>query len=639
MMHTVSRSTWCSLYALTASPVTQSHGRKTQAAFSTTTKPSSSAQTPASSSSSAAPRLNKYSSTITQPKARGGAQSMLYACGLSEADMNKAQVGIASVWWEGNPCNMHLNELSASVKKGVDSTDGLIGLRFNTIGVSDAISMGTDGMSYSLPSRDIIADSIETVMHAQWYDAAITVPGCDKNMPGCLMAMCRVNRPSLMIYGGAIAAGQSCRGLPIDIISSFQAYGETLNGTITETDRADIVRHACPGQGSCGGMYTANTMASAIEAMGMMLPFSSSIPAAHPAKLTECVEAGKAVRRLLAADIKPTDILTKQAFENGITTVMALGGSTNAVLHLLAVARALSIDLSLADFQRISDRTPLIADLKPSGKYVMADLHTIGGVPAVLKYLLAEGYLHGDCMTVTGQTLAQNLASVRDLGHVPGVPSVVKNGAGPGNQDLIVSLSTPLKETGHLQILRGNLAPDGAVAKITGKEGLEFEGKALVYDGEEAMLAAFQQGKIPKGEKLVIIIRYEGPKGGPGMPEMLTPTSIIMGAGMGKDVALVTDGRFSGGSHGFIIGHVCPEAAVGGPIALVQDGDIVRIGVQGRVGEREYGGVLEVKNVDAAELSRRKAKWSPKTDKFDQGILRKYIKSVTSASEGCVTDA
>jgi dihydroxy-acid dehydratase len=561
---------------------------------------------------------------------------MLYATGFTEQDMNKAQVGIASVWWEGNPCNMHLNELASHVKKGVDSPD-LIGLRFNTIGVSDAISMGTDGMSYSLPSRDIIADSIETVMHAQWYDGCITVPGCDKNMPGCLMAMSRVNRPSLMVYGGAIMAGQ-CGGQPIDIISSFQAYGETVAGRMKEEQRRDIVRLACPGQGSCGGMYTANTMASCIEAMGMMLPYSSSIPAADPAKLRECEQAGRALHTLLTHDIKPSDILTAKAFENGMTVIMALAGSTNSVLHLLAIARALNLPLSLADFQRISDKTPFIADLKPSGRYVMADLHTIGGVPAVMKYLLEEGMLHGDCLTVTGRTVAENLKEVRPLGHIDGVDSQVRKGHGPGGQDLIHSLSSPIKSSGHLQILRGNLAPEGAVAKITGKEGLEFEGRALCYDSEEEMLEAFNAGRINKGEKLVIIIRYEGPKGGPGMPEMLTPTSAIMGAGMGKDVALVTDGRFSGGSHGFIIGHVAPEAAVGGPIGLVRDGEIVRIRVTGEVGMRDEGGVLEVDGVDEEEWERRKRDWRPKESPFTQGILRKYIKSVTSASEGCITD-
>ena len=551
--------------------------------------------------------------------------------------MDKAQVGIASVWWEGNPCNMHLNELAAHVKKGVDSDSGLIGLRFNTVGVSDAISMGTDGMSYSLPSRDVIADSIETVMHAQWYDGCVTVPGCDKNMPGCLMAMARVDRPSLMIYGGSIMPGQ-CGGQQIDIISSFQAYGETLAGRLKEEQRQQIVRHACPGQGSCGGMYTANTMASCIEAMGMMLPYSSSIPAAHPSKLQECESAGRAVRVLLERDLKPSDILTLKAFENGMTVVMALGGSTNAVLHLLAIARALELPLSLADFQRISDKTPLIADLKPSGRYVMADLHTIGGVPAVMKYLLAEGFLHGDCLTVTGKTVAENLDGLRPLGHIDGIDSAVKKGAGPGNQDLIRPLTSPIKASGHLQILRGNLAPEGAVAKITGKEGLEFEGRALCYDSEEEMLAAFQAGRVAKGEKLVVIIRYEGPKGGPGMPEMLTPTSVIMGSGMGKDVALVTDGRFSGGSHGFIIGHVSPEAAVGGPIALVRDGELVRIRVTGELGRREEGGVLEVDGVDEEEWERRRAAWTAKDTGHRQGIMRKYINSVSSASLGCVTD-
>lgn len=555
--------------------------------------------------------------------------------------MSKAQVGIASVWWEGNPCNMHLNKLADHVKTGIDSTADLKGLRFNTIGVSDAISMGTDGMSYSLPSRDIIADSIETVMHAQWYDAVVTVPGCDKNMPGCLMAMCRVDRPAIMVYGGTIAAGH-CGGKSLDIISSFQAYGEMMEGKIKEDERKDIVRNACPGQGSCGGMYTANTMASCIEAMGMTLPYSSSIPAADAAKLRECEEAGKAVRYLLEKDITPSKILTREAFENGMTVVMALGGSTNAVLHLLAIAHSLGFELTLADFQRISDRTPLIADLKPSGKYVMEDLHSIGGVPAVMKYLLDEGYLHGDVLTVTGKTVAENLASVRPLGFIDGLKSVVAKGSGPGGQDLIRPVATPIKANAHIQILKGNLAPDGAVAKITGKEGIEFTGRALVYDSEEDMLVAFQAGKIDAAHrqynKLVIVIRYEGPKGGPGMPEMLTPTSIIMGAGLGKDVALVTDGRFSGGSHGFIIGHVCPEAAVGGPIGLVRDGEVVRIRVTGEVGSRDEGGVLEVEGVEAEEWERRRKEWQPKPDGQKRGILKKYIKSVSSASEGCITD-
>lgn len=568
---------------------------------------------------------------------------MLHAVGLTEADLKKAQVGIASVWWEGNPCNMHLNVLASHVKKGVDETNEMIGLRFNTIGVSDAISMGTRGMSYSLPSRDLIADSVETVMGAQWYDACITVPGCDKNMPGCLIGMARINRPSLMVYGGTIAAGQSCRGQSIDIISSFQAYAESVAGRMSEEDRKDIVRHACPGQGGCGGMYTANTMATCIEAMGMMLPYSSSIPAANSAKLAECEAAGKAAKLLLERDIKPRDILTKKAFENGITTVMALGGSTNAVLHLLAIARAVDVDLTLDDFQRLSDSVPLLADLKPSGKYVMADLHTIGGTPAVLKYLLEAGLLHGDCMTVTGYTVAENLANLPGLGHVDGMVSNVtkiseQSGGGPGNQDLILPVTRPLKPTAHLQILRGNIAPDGAVAKITGKEGTEFTGRALVYDGEEDMLTAFQQGLIPKNEKLVIVIRYEGPKGGPGMPEMLTPTSIIMGAGMGKDVAMITDGRFSGGSHGFIVGHVSPEAYDGGPIALVKNGDTVRIRVSGEVGSRSHGGELEIVDITEEQFEIRKSQWVQPPPREQRGVLSKYIRSVTSASKGCVTD-
>jgi dihydroxy-acid dehydratase len=555
--------------------------------------------------------LNRYSRRITQPRSQGASQAQLYATGLTEADLDKAQVGIASVWYEGNPCNMHLDKLAARAKQGVVDA-GLVGMRFDTIGVSDGMSMGTEGMSYSLQSRDLIADSIETVMCAQWYDANISIPGCDKNMPGCLMAMGRVNRPSLMVYGGTIRAGRGRTGCPLDIVSAFQSYGEFIAQRIDEAERFDIVRHACPGPGACGGMYTANTMASAIEALGMSLPGSSSTPAEDPKKLDECFAAGAAIRRLLEQDLKPRDIMTREAFENAMAVVMALGGSTNAVLHLIAMARAVDVPLTLDDFQRASDRTPFLADLKPSGRYVMEDLHRVGGTPAVLKLLLEHGALHGDCVTVTGRTLAENLQ---------GLPGLT-----PG-QDVVRPWSDPIKETGHIAILRGSLAPEGAVAKITGKEGTSFGGPALVYDSEEAMLAALEKGAIAKGS--VLIIRYEGPKGGPGMPEMLTCTSAIMGAGLGAHVALVTDGRFSGGSHGFLIGHVTPEAQDGGPIALVRDGDVVRIDAKKRVIELE---------VPAAELARRRAAWTAPPLKATRGTLFKYIKNVRSASEGCVTD-
>ncbi len=536
---------------------------------------------------------------------------MLYATGLTRGDMDKAEVGIASVWYEGNSCNMHLNDLAQVVKDGVVKAD-LVGMRFNTIGVSDGISMGTDGMSYSLQSRDIIADSVETVMNAQWYDANITIPGCDKNMPGCLIAMGRVNRPALMIYGGTIRAGHGSAGEKLDVVSAFQSYGELLAGKIDENKRLDIVQNACPGPGACGGMYTANTMASAIEAMGMSLPYSSSTPAEDRKKQEECLAAGAAIRTLLERDIKPRDIMTREAFENALVTIMALGGSTNAVLHLIAAARAVDVPLSLDDFQTISDRVPLLADLKPSGQYVMEDLHRVGGTPAVLKYLLSKGALHGDCMTVTGKTLAENLA------ELPGLQE---------GQKVIYPWESPIKKTGHLTILRGTLAPEGSVAKITGKEGLHFEGKARVFDCEEDMLAAMEKGQIGKGD--VIVIRYEGPKGGPGMPEMLSPTSVIMGAGLGQDVALITDGRFSGGSHGFIVGHITPEAQEGGPIALVQDGDLIRINAETRS--------IDV-DLPEKELARRRSKWKAPALKATRGTLYKYIKNVKSASVGCVTD-
>jgi dihydroxy-acid dehydratase len=555
--------------------------------------------------------LNKLSSRITQPKSQGASQAMLYGTGLTEADMAKAQVGIASVWYEGNTCNMHLNRLAEKVKEGVTAA-GMVGMRFNTIGVSDGISMGTEGMSYSLQSRDLIADSIETVMGAQWYDALVALPGCDKNMPGCLMAMGRLNRPAIMVYGGTIRAGCTPRHPKLDIVSAFQAYGEFITGRIEEEERAEIIRCSIPGAGACGGMYTANTMASAIEALGMSLPYSSSIPAEDPLKEGECIAAGKAILHLLEKDLKPRDIMTREAFENAMVIVMALGGSTNAVLHLIAMARAVDVPLSIDDFQAVSDRVPFLADLKPSGKYVMEDLHHVGGTPAVMKYLFEKGYLNGDCMTVTGKTIAQNLV------EAPGLAE---------GQRVIHPVEQPIKATGHIRIMRGNFCPDGAVAKITGKEGLKFTGPARCYDSEEEMLHGLERGEIQKGD--VILIRYEGPKGGPGMPEMLTPTSAIMGAGLGSDVALITDGRFSGGSHGFIVGHVTPEAQAGGPIALVQNGDQITIDA-------------EANRIDVAlstdELDRRRQAWKAPPYKFTRGTLYKYIKSVKSASEGCVTD-
>ena len=554
--------------------------------------------------------LNKFSSRVTQPKSQGASQAMLYGTGMTPEDMNKGQVGIGSVWYEGNTCNMHLLELALEVKKAVVA-ENLVGMRFNTIGVSDGISMGTDGMSYSLQSRDLIADSMETIMGAQWYDALIALPGCDKNMPGCLMAMGRLNRPSLMIYGGTIRAGK-WNGHSLDIVSAFQCYGQYISGQIDEETRANIVRKSCPGAGACGGMYTANTMASAIEALGMSLPYSASIPAEDPAKMDECKRAAKAIRHLMEIDLKPRDIMTRAAFENAMVIVVALGGSTNAVLHLIAMARSVGIDLKLNDFQNVSDRVPFLADLKPSGKFVQEDLHSVGGTPAVMKYLLAEGFMTGDCMTVTGRTLAENVADL------PGL----KKG-----QTVIQPITSPIKATGHIQILFGNLAPEGSVAKITGKEGMRFSGPARCYNSEELMLAALEKGQIKKGD--VIIIRYEGPKGGPGMPEMLTPTSAIMGAGLGSDVALLTDGRFSGGSHGFIVGHVTPEAQEGGPLALVMDNDIVTLDAD----ENR----LDVA-VSESELASRKAKWHAPPLKATRGTLYKYIKNVKSASEGCVTD-
>lgn len=554
--------------------------------------------------------LNKYSRRITQPAVQGASQAMLYGTGMTEADMDKAQVGIGSVWYEGNTCNMHLDKLALEVKKGVTEAD-LIGMRFNTIGVSDGISMGTDGMSYSLQSRDVIADSIETIMAGQWYDACIALPGCDKNMPGCLIAMGRLNRPSLMVYGGTIRAGK-LNGCKLDIVSAFQSYGEYVAGKIDDEQRKEIVKKSCPGAGACGGMYTANTMASAIEALGMALPYSSSIPAEDPAKIDECHRAGEAILKLLQLDLKPRDVMTRKAFENALVLITVLGGSTNAVLHLIAIARSVDVSLTLDDFQAVSDRTPFLADLKPSGKFVQEDLHAVGGTPAVLKFLLEHGMIHGDCMTVTGKTLAENVA------ELPGLTE---------GQEVIRPLNNPIKSSGHLQILRGNLAPGGSVAKITGKEGNVFSGTANVFDSEEDMVAALEEKKINKGD--VVIIRYEGPKGGPGMPEMLTPTSAIMGAGLGSDVALMTDGRFSGGSHGFIVGHITPEAQEGGPIALVKNGDKITIDSDKNVIDLE---------VDPAELENRRKAWTAPPLKATRGTLHRYIKTVKSASEGCVTD-
>lgn len=555
-------------------------------------------------------KLNKYSSRITQPPSQGASQAMLYGTGLTPEDMDKPQVGIASMWYEGNTCNMHLLDLAAKVKEGMAAA-GLVGMRFNTIGVSDGISMGTEGMSYSLQSRDLIADSIETVVGAQWYDALVCLPGCDKNMPGSMIALGRLNRPGLMIYGGTIRPG--CQnGQKLDIVSAFQSYGQFIAGNISEDQRRTIVQKSCPGAGACGGMYTANTMASAIEALGMSLPYSSSNPATAPEKLEECLRAGAVVRHLLEEDIKPRDIMTPPAFENAMRIVMVLGGSTNAVLHLIAMARSVGVELTIDDFQKMSDKTPYLADLKPSGKYVMEDLHEIGGTPAVLKALLAEGMLHGDCLTVTGKTIAEN---IKDL---PGFEE---------GQDLFRPFSNPIKATGHLQILYGNVAPEGAVAKITGKEGTRFTGTAKVYDSEEDTLHALERKEIHKGD--VVVIRYEGPKGGPGMPEMLTITSAIMGAGLGNDVALITDGRFSGGTHGFVVGHVTPEAQEGGPIALLQTGDKITIDADNNV-----------INVDLsdAELAARRERWQQPPYKANRGTLYKYIKNVKSASLGCVTD-
>ncbi len=556
-----------------------------------------------------AKELNVHSKTITQDPTQPASQAMLYGVGLTDDDMKKAQVGIVSTGYEGNTCNMHLNGFAVDIKKSVVDAN-LVGLIFHTIGVSDGISNGTQGMKYSLVSRDIIADSIETVVNAQFYDAVIPVVGCDKNMPGAMIALGRLNRPGILVYGGSIAGGHYC-GKTLNIISAFEALGEKNQGTLNDEDYKGIIKNSCPGAGACGGMYTANTMSSAIEAMGMSLPYSSSAPALSKEKQAELQNVGAAMRNLMEKDIKPRDIMTRKAFENAMRVIVILGGSTNAVLHLIAMAKAVDVPLNLNDFQKMSDETPFLADLKPSGKYLMEDLHAVGGVPAVMKMLLEKGLLHGDCMTVTGKTLAENLAIVPSL----------KVG-----QDLIMPFDKPLKATGHIRILYGNLATMGSVAKITGKEGELFEGPAVVFDDEFAAIDGILGGKVKKGN--VIVIRYEGPKGGPGMPEMLKPTSAVMGAGLGKDVALITDGRFSGGSHGFMVGHICPEAQEGGTIGLVKDGDIIRIDA--------IKNTIDVK-VSDAELAERRKSWKPKVGPT-RGILYKYAKCVSPASEGCVTD-
>ena len=554
--------------------------------------------------------MNKYSKTVTQDPTQPAAQAMLHAIGLTDDDLQKPLVGIASTGYEGNPCNMHLNDLSLHVKEGAAQVD-LVGLIFNTIGVSDGISMGTPGMRFSLPSRDLIADSMETVMGAMSYDAMVTVVGCDKNMPGALMAMLRLNRPSVLLYGGTIAAG-CLNDKKLDIVSAFEAWGQKVAGSIGEKEFKAVVQNACPGAGACGGMYTANTMASSIETLGMSLPYSSSNPAVGQAKEKDAVDAGKALQLLLQKDIKPKDIVTKKSLENALRLITVLGGSTNAVLHYLAIAKAANIDLTIDDFQRISDCTPFLADLKPSGKFLMEDVHRVGGVPAVMKYMLEQGMLHGDCLTVTGKTIAENLETVQPL---------------KVDQKVIRPVSNPIKPTGHIRILKGNLAEEGSVAKITGKEGLVFSGPARVFEGEFDANDGIRSGQVQKGE--VVVIRYEGPKGGPGMPEMLKPTAAIMGAGLGNDVALITDGRFSGGTHGFVVGHITPEAQIGGALALVHDGDMITINAE------ENTIVL---NVDEKEIERRKAKWKAPKLKISSGVLYKYAKAVSSASDGCVTD-
>ena len=553
--------------------------------------------------------LNKYSRRLTQDISQPGSQAMLYATGLDDDDLKKAQVGIVSTGWEGNPCNMHLNQLASYIKSEIE-IENLVGLVFHTIGVSDGISMGTSGMRYSLPSRDIIADSIETVVSAQWYDGLVAAVGCDKNMPGAMMAMGRLNRPAILVYGGTISAG-NYKGQKLDIVSAFEALGEYSSGNIDREAFREVVKRACPGAGACGGMYTANTMSSAIEAMGLALPYNASIPATHPDKKTECRNIARAIKYCLEHDLKPRDIITKKSIENALTVIMALGGSTNAVLHLLAIAHSFDITLDLDDIQYISDKTPFIADMKPSGRYVMEDLHEVGGVPAVMRLLHEHGYIHGDCTTVTGRSIAENLSQSSSLSK---------------GQDIIAPLDKPLKQSGHLQILYGNLAKEGAVAKITGKEGEFFSGSARVFDSESEANEAIQNGQIKRGN--VVVIRYCGPKGGPGMPEMLKPTSLIMGAGLGKQVALITDGRFSGGTHGFVVGHISPEAFEGGNIALIQDGDPITIDVQNKIIELD---------ISQEALDRRRSSWRLPEGKVS-GILKKYRKSVSSASKGCITD-
>lgn len=555
-------------------------------------------------------KINKYSSKFTQDETQPASQAMLYGAGFTEEDMKKAQVGIASTGYEGNTCNMHLNELASQVKEGVIN-NGLVGLIFNTIGVSDGMAMGTRGMCYSLPSRDVIADSIEAITGAHYYDALVTVVGCDKNMPGALIAMGRLNRPSIMVYGGTIHSG-FYKGEKLNIVSAFEALGKKYAGTISEEDFRGVIKNACPGAGACGGMYTANTMASAIEAMGMSLPYSSSAPATSNKKKQECLRVGKAIMLLLEQDIKPSDIMTYEAFINAITLTTVLGGSTNLVIHLIAMAKAVGVKLTLADFQKVSDCTPLLADLKPSGKYMMEDLDSIGGVPAIMKMLLHEGMINGDCLTVTGKTVKENLAAFPNL---------------PADQTIIMPLSNPKKNNGHIQILFGNIASEGAVAKITGKEGEKFEGTAKVFNSEGECNTALLNGKVKAGE--VIVIRYVGPKGGPGMPEMLKPTSLVIGAGLGNSVALITDGRFSGGTHGFVVGHITPEAQDGGEIALIEDGDIIHIDA--------INNKLEVK-LSNEELLKRKKNWVTPPIKITKGMLYKYAQNVSSASEGCVTD-
>ena len=558
-----------------------------------------------------AKELNSYSRIFTQDDTQPAAKAMLYGIGFTDDDMNKAQVGIASMGYDGNTCNMHLNSLAAVVKKGTWD-QGLAGLVFNTIGVSDGMSNGTDGMRYSLVSRDVIADSIEAICGAQYYDGLITIPGCDKNMPGSIMAMGRLNRPSLMVYGGTIAPGCH-KGEDLNIVSAFEALGKKISGTLPEEDYQAIIRNACPGAGACGGMYTANTMASAIEALGMSLPYSSSNPALSPQKQQECLEAGKYLKLLLEKDIKPSDIMTRKAFENAIRIVVILGGSTNAVLHFIAMAKSVDVNVTQDDFQRMSDTTPVLADLKPSGKYLMQDLHNHGGIPAVMKYLLEEGLLHGDCLTVTGKTIAENLENVASLDF--------------STQKIIRPLSEPIKATGHLRILYGNLANKGSVAKITGKEGERFTGPARVFDGEKNLIQGISEGKVQPGD--VIVIRNEGPKGAPGMPEMLKPTSALIGTGLGNSVALITDGRFSGGTHGFVVGHITPEAFDGGLIGLVDDGDIIEIDA--------VNNTLNLK-VTEEEINKRRAVWIQPELKVKKGLLYKYAKTVSSAAEGCVTD-